>query len=209
VKRTIFLIFVMAVSAAIPANGQTKTTKNLVKPKPIRATVTVRGGSPPLRPLPNETDADIWNAFELKGDGLRMLFPAKNADIFEDSIGPVRSFQATTNKANYLLAIRELETPIDNREIDDVLESIIKAGFQHPDTRLLEKRNISYEGRLGKHLITQQRTMRSIARIYVLNGKVFAISVTIKSKDLDQTFEKWIAKFLDSFRVEVSAVGEA
>jgi len=195
--------------AAIAANGQTKKTRKVAKPKPIRVTVTVKGGGPPVKPLANETDDGVWNLLELKNDDLQILFPAKNEDIFDDVVGPVRSFVAETKTAKYLLAIRDVGVPIDVKGTEEYLENLIKIGFGDADTKIIEKRNLSYGGWLGKQLITEQRAKRSISRIYILNRKLFAMSVILNTKDYNVTFEKWITKFLDSFHVKVRTPREA
>ena len=74
------------------------------------------------------------------------------------------------------------------------------------NTRVLEKRDIKYEGRPGKHVVFELGGKRFAARLYFLNGKLFIVSVTIEWISYDKSFDKWIDKFLDSFQVTIPRV---
>jgi hypothetical protein len=210
-RRVWFITLALFVVAAMTVDGQTRKSRPRVVPKKVKANVTV--DTVPTDTIVNvpitEADAGTWNMFEIKEIGLEMMFPVANQNIQDDTLGRVRSFHATTNKATYLLAIRDLASPISNEGLETFLNEIIKNTFGERGTKLIDQRNLSYAGRIGKQLTTERNAHRTISRLYVLNGKLFAMSVTLDQKDYDQTFEKWITKFFDSFRVKVPVFNEA
>lgn len=204
-SRTLFIIVVLLGLTASAASAQSKK-KKAVKPKPIKVTVTVKADGPPLKPISKETDAGIWNEFELKEDGLRILLPTAKDDILDAMTGPVRSYQAATVKGTYLLVIRSVGVSVENRAINQFLEETIQNAFGDEKNKVLEKKNISYEGRSAKQIVFDLGGKRFAARLYVLNGKLFIISVSIDWKAYDKAFDKWIDKFFDSFQVKVPVV---
>ena len=210
-RRVLFLTLAFCVVTAMTVDAQTRKGRQRVAPKKVNAKVTVDAvpADTSVKLPITEADAGTWNVFELKEIGLEMMFPVTNQKIQDDTLGRVRSFQATTNNAAYVLAIRDLASPISNQGLETFLNEIIKNTFGERGTKLIDQRNLSYAGRIGKQLTTERNTHRTISRLYVLNGKLFAMSVTLDQKDYDQTFEKWITKFFDSFRVKVPVFNEA
>ena len=203
-----FLILISTLTLTGFVNAQSSKRKP-TKVKPIKVTVTVKSNIPPPKPLPTEDADGIWTPFELKEDNLKILLPATRDDVMDDVVGDVRSYQADTKRAKYLLVVRKLGVAVDNRNIENFLENLIEKGFVNSSTKIIERRNLSYEGRPGRGVISEERSIRSISRIYILDGKLFAMSVIIPLKKYDSTFEKWIAKFFDSFRVELKPVNSA
>lgn len=185
-----------------PIFGQSKSKKP-AKSKPITATVVVKGDS---KPLPKENDESQWTEFESKEDGLTLLFPGRKDDVLDEVVGPVKTFDVSTAKAHYMLAIRNVGQPIDIREIDRYLEETIQSAFGAGKAKFLVKRNITYEGRLGKQIAFEDNGKRLSARLLFINGRLFITSVSMKSVDYGPEFDKWIDKFFDSFRVKVPAI---
>ena len=192
---------VLMVLTTTLVGAQKSKPKTKPKPKPIKATVTIKA-DPPVKPLPKETDADVWQEFTLKDDDLKLLFPGSKEDISDDSYGPVRTFQVSTEKASYMLAIREVGSSLVSGTNDEYLEQAIER-FVDDQTRLIEKKNIIYQGYSGKQIVSDAQGKRLAARLHLLNNKLFIMMVTVKSGDYHRDFDKWIEKFFDSFQVRV------
>lgn len=198
ILRASFIV-VLVLLTVTTSYAQTSKGKG-VKPKPITATVTVKA-DPPIRPLPNESDERVWTEFESKEDGLTLLFPGRKDDVSDSPVGPVRTFDVSTAKAHFILAIRDVGSFINNKNDGEFLEHTIRNAFG-AETKFLEKKNINYEGREGRQFVLVDNDKRLATRLYLLNGKLFIISVTIKVKDYTPEFNRWIDKFFDSFRVK-------
>lgn len=203
-----FLVFILILTSLVA--GQSRKKKRSV-PKTIRVTVNVKGNVPPIKPLPNETDEGIWTVFELKDVGLQILLPATPKNIVDDNTGDVRSYEAETKMAKYLVIVRDLGVSLERNGAGRALDAIIDRGFGQPDSksRIIKRGVLSYEGRPGRELISEEKSKRSISRLYILDGKLFALSVIIDNKDYTADFDKWVSKFFDSFQVKVSAINEA
>jgi len=197
--------------ATATAVGQSRHTRPRVVPKHVKATVTIhtKNVEAPAKASPGEDDAGIWNRFELKADGLEIVFPSSRTNIQDDTLGRVHTLQAVTGKATYTLAVRDLGTPISGEGIDTFLNEVVKNTYGERGTKLIDHHDLSYAGRVGKQFTTERNNRRTISRLYVLNGKLFAMSVALDQNDYDQSFERWIAKFFDSFRVQVPVFNEA
>ena len=197
------IIIVLIFLTTTVSYAQTRK-KKVIKPKPITATVTVKA-DPPIRPLPNESDEKSWTEFESKEDGLTLLFPGRKDDVSDDNVEPVRTFDVSTVKAHYMLAVRDVGSLINNQDTDSFLEQTIQDAFG-AETKFQEKKKITYEGRDGRHIVLLDGDKRLAARLYLLNDKLFMISVTIKTTDYTPQFNKWIDKFFDSFLVKVLVI---
>jgi hypothetical protein len=184
--------------------GQSRPKKP-TKPKTITATVTVKA-DPPIKPLPKETDESSWTQFESKENGLAILFPGTADDINDDTTGPVQTFDVSTEKAHYMLAIRDLGGLIDAKDTQAYLDETIDNAFGADERKFLYRRAISYAGRVGREFGHVDRGKRFAARVYVLNGKLFIISVTVKTTGYTPAFDKWINKFFDSFNVRMPKI---
>lgn len=210
-RRVLFITLITCAVTATQVYGQTRQTRPRVITKRAKAAVIIpkKSVDPPAESSPTESDDGNWNTFVLNEDSLEMLFPATHQNIQDETLGRIRSLQATTSKASYMLAVRELGTPISIEGLDTFLNEVAKNTYGERGTKLVDHHNISYAGRVGKEFTTERNSHRTISRLYVLNGKLFVMSVTLDQKDYDQTSEKWIAKFFDSFRVQVPIFNEA
>ena len=197
------LSLAILIYAILPATAQ-----KVKKLPTIRATVTVKGdGSFSVPKLPNETDEGIWNQVEFAKHQVRLEFPSKLEDILDDVTlienGKVWSYAAYTKRGKYQLIVRDLPAMLDNRGIDEVIENSIARVYTDGKIKLLEKRTFYYEGRLAKEIVVEDKKTIQKARFYILNKKLFAIYVTVEPKTSRSQMEKWIQRFLDSFKVEV------
>jgi hypothetical protein len=193
-----FLVLLFGCSILVGAQAEPKKP---TKPKPIRATVTVKGSGNYVAPkLPDERK---WTEFELTDHGLSILFPGDSDDIFDDGVGPVQTFSVSTENATYMLAIRSVGLPIDVRDTQTYLDETIDNAFDPETTKYVFRRSISYEGRIGRELALIDNDKRTEFRVYLINDKIFIVSVAVRQQEYSAGFDKWIKKFFDSFRVRV------
>lgn len=198
----IFLCLVVLIGSGNVVCGQSKPKKP-TKSKPITAVVTVKA-DPPIKPLPKEIDESSWTEFHSKENGLTILFPGSKDDVFDGAAGSVQTFDVSTEKAHYVLAVREIGKPIFDSDLQAYLDATIDRAFGTDLTKFLYRRAISFEGRPGREFGHLDGGKRLVARLYVLNGKLFITSVTMKSEHYAPDFDRWINKFLDSFKVTVT-----
>lgn len=200
--RASSLLIVLFVGISIV--GAQTSPKKPTKTKPIRATVTVIGSRDVDAPrLPDESE---WSEFSVPEHGLTILFPGEKDDVNDDEVGPVQTYSVPTEKASYTLAIRLVGNPIDQRDIQSFLDETIDNAFAPATTKFLFRRPISYEGRIGREFALMDKERRTEFRIFLLDSKLFIISVAVNQKDYDQGFDKWVRKFFESFAVKVLMV---
>ncbi|MBX3292876.1 MAG: hypothetical protein KF881_08305 [Acidobacteria bacterium] len=200
--RASSLLIVLFVGMSIV--GAQTSPKKPTKTKPIRATVTVMGSGDVDAPkLPDESN---WSELSLAEHGLTILFPGKSDDIKVNSVGPVETYSVTSTKASYTLATRSVGSVLDPNDIQSVLDETIDNAFDPASTKFLFRRPISYEGRIGREFALLDKERRTEFRIFLLDSKLFIISVAVNQKDYDQGFDKWVQKFFESFAVKVQMV---
>lgn len=203
-----FLAVLILVACSLALIGQTKKRQSVRKPSTIRATVTVNGNLGPQPKLPKETDEGIWNEFFLPEYDLKILFPSKPDDLDYDVHNILLTFQTSTAIATYSLMMRDFPVLGDNKQIGAILEDMFVNSGEKGGSIMLSKKDIFYEGRIGKEIVTEKNGSLYFARFFILNSRLFAISVSVEKKTDRKRVEPWVKKFFDSFLVKVPIVNE-
>ena len=180
--------------------AQKKRSTKIVTKKPvIKAVVTVKGNAASIAPDPEETDVDLWNKFEIKDAGISVLLPAKSDRILDDTSGPVQSYQAFTKQASYMIVARTVGELIDDRNTSVMLEELMARTLD--GNAMSEKQDIRYGDYVGKQFVYIDRGKRWINRVFLINGYLIGLSVSIKVQDYNQNWTKWIDKYFESLAV--------
>ena len=213
--RKFLIIFLVGGIFVVNCFAQTKK-KSKAKTKPIRVTVTVKatdngGVAIPPEKLPKETDENLWHEFTNEKFNFGINFPSLLKDIFEDE-GEKKQFDfaAQTEKANYHVLAQQLNFGnLTNQQLDALLEDVLRTVQDPKMTRIISKKNVFLNGKLGKEIISEDKnkyhpTKHNInfMRFYLLPGKQFTLSVAIPKEKYTSAFDEWAMKFLDSFWVK-------
>ena len=204
---TVFLAFVSI-------DGQTKRSSKSRKPIVIRESVTVKGDLPTAEPPLRETDRGAWRKFEFAEHKLTIEIPAKTNDgmtMDEPDADGLWSIASDTEKATYRVVIRDIAAILDRRSAEEVLnDSISKAyGGTRQGAESAKIREVTYKGRPGREIITNEKERVQIGRVFIVEQKIYALFVTINRRDQWPTMEPWARRFLESFKVELPIGGEA
>jgi hypothetical protein len=184
--------------------SQTKTNKQTSKTPSIRAEVTIKGNIPPEMPKPVEEDAKIWNEFASAKHGFWITFPAPEENVHNDDIDEFASFATSTKKAHYSLAVKNLLVSLNNSQLNDLFDTIV-AQTEDDKTRLIGKKDVYLNGTLGKELVYEENRNIVYGRFYIVESKLFMLSVSVPKKDYNKSFDRWAQKFFDSFGVKVNS----
>lgn len=179
--------------------------KKTADPPTVRAEVTVKIDLPAPTSAPDEDAAGVWNDFVSEKYGFRVTFPAQSKDVFDDETGKIAIFQASTRQAEYGLAVKSLLVSLNNSQLDALYESVINATEDLRTTRLVAKRNVYLDGFLGKEIVYEENGKIVFGRMYILESKLFMLSVSLPKKGYTKDFDRWTLKFFDSFGVRSGA----
>jgi hypothetical protein len=197
-KKNLLLIALIVCSFAVAGVAQTKSRK-IKKIASVKADVTVRVEFPPE---PSEDDAGIWNDFVSDKYGFRLTFPAGADDVFSDEEESFVHFSASTEKARYALMVKNMLVSLNNSQLDALYESVFVKNQDQETSRLVRAKNVYLNGVLGKELVFEENGNVVFNRVYILESKLFVLTVNLSKKDYAPGFDKWAAKFLDSFGVK-------
>ena len=211
-------IFVVLGLPLLPVFGQSTKRPRKVKKPVIQETVIVKG-NPYTRPIyPAETDPGIWNEFSSKDGRIKLTFPSLPGKLSEDSEltdgGKVLiSMSAHTSNASYKLFARHFAPIADSKELNEILERSISTVFAGPRSKVVEKKNVSYGGIIGKEFMILERKADSIsiqfARVYILGDQLITLFVIPDKPESQEKMKPWIQKFFDSLSVPLPARNEA
>lgn len=180
--------------------AQTKTRK---KNPTLKARVTVKANLAPETPKPTEEAAGIWHEFNSERYGFWIMFPSKSEEVASDKIEEFASFQTSTKKAQYALAVKEILVSLNNSQLEVLFENIIKE-TEDETTRLIGKKDVFLNGVLGKELVYEENGKIVFGRFYLMESKLFMLTVSLPKKDYRKNFDQWATKFFDSFGVKAN-----
>lgn len=180
--------------------AQTKTKK---KNPPVKAKVTVKTNLSPDFEKFTEENSNVWREFNSDRYGFWITFPSETDNVSSENIEKFASFQTSTKKAQYGLAVKELLVSLNNSQLEVLFENIIKE-TEDETTKLIGKKDVYLNGVLGKELIYEEDNKIVFGRFYILESKLFMLTVSVPKKDYNKNFDKWANKFFDSFGVKAN-----
>lgn len=198
-RKIIYAIFLSAVFAS-QASAQAK--KNKRRHLPVKAVVTVRAEKAPEIKLPSEESEDIWNEYSSTKYNFNITFPAKSEDVRDDEIENLVTFETNTQKAAYQIIIKSLAAKLTNSQLDELYETSFSDILAGGNVKLIGKKNVYLNRRLGREFVFADERKIYFQRIYILEGRLYLLSITLPEKKYTGNFDKWALKFFESFSVE-------
>ena len=213
--RVVTVFFIVCL-AMVSVQSQTRKKASKTRKPVVRATVTIKGEPYEPRVYPSESDPNIWNEFTFRNEFIKISFPAIPGEL-EDSFEspevdePLLIASATTKNASYKLMARKLAVSTDEREIDVILENSIVQTYEGGGWRISKKKDVSYEGILGKELVAirtvAEGEYKHYIRAYILNSHVITLFVSPNPAS-KLNLEPWSVKFFDSLKVKLPVRSE-
>lgn len=198
-RKITCLIFLFSV-LTLQMTAQTK--KNKKKPLPVKAVVTIKIDKAPEIKLPSEESEGIWNEYTSGKYNFNITFPAKSEDVRDDEIEKLVTFEANTKKAAYRIIIKSLPVKLDNSQLDELYETTFSDILVGENVTFISKKKVYLNRRLGKEFVFADKKQIYFQRIYILEGKLYLLSITLPKKEYTADFDKWTLKFFESFSVE-------
>lgn len=161
------------------------------------------GKSPALKRASEETFG-IWNEFSSEKYGFTIVFPSRPEEIWETGRGKIASFETETEKAHYGVMQMKFPPLLDNRQLDILGESLFAGSYDKETTRLISEKNVCLSGMSGKELVYEEAGKIFFTRFYIVQQKMFMLSVSLPRAQYTKDFDYWAMKFLDSFGAGVS-----
>lgn len=188
-KKSVFCCALLLCVTALPSLAQFRV-------KPETATQFSSIGS---QKLPEE-NSDVWNEFVSEKDGFRVVFPSKPDKVWRDELGKATSFETETARAHYGIMRLNFPSLLNIRQLDVLSESLLKSeDYDEQSTKLISEKNVRLGGMPGKELIFEEAGKVFFLRFYILNQKLFVLSVSLPKSAYTKDFDHWAMKFLDSF----------
>lgn len=200
-KKNLLLCALLLSSITVPNIAQTKK-RQVKKIAPIKAEVTVKVELPPA---PTEDAAGIWNDFVSDKFGFRVTFPAPVEDVFADEEGKFVNFSASTKKASYSLLVKNMLVAMNNSQLNTIYESLFDKNKSQQSGKLISVKNVYLNGVLGREMVFEENGKLIFNRLYIMESKLFVLTVNLSKQDYAPGFDRWAAKFLDSFGVKTGA----
>lgn len=199
-KKIIYLALLFSF-LLLPITAQTK--KNKKKNLPVKAVVTIKIDKVPEVKPPFEEDVGIWNEYSSKKYNFKITFPSKLADIRDDETGEIGTFETVTNESSYELIVKILPLVVNKSHLEEFYEASFYKILSDRNIKLTSKTNVYLNGRLGREFVYTDKDKIYFQRLYILDGKLFALSVILPEKQYNKNFDRWALKFFESFKVEV------
>ena len=180
------LLFLCAVLVA-PVFGQTK--KSPAAPAAPRAAAEAAGRS--------------WQEYTNDKFDFWITFPVAPGAVASESVDGFTNFQAATGRAEYGLMVKKLLVSMSNYQLDELFESVVGA-TEDEQTRLIAEKNVYLNGVLGKELVYEEQEKIVFGRFFIVESKLFMLTVSVAKKDYDKSFDRFAMKFFDSFGVKAN-----
>jgi hypothetical protein len=197
------IIYIIFLSSAFTLQIFAQAKKDRKRPLPVKAVVTVKIDTAPEIKLPVEESEGIWNEFISRKHNFNIKFPAKPEDVRDDELDKFVIFETSTQKAAYRLMIKSLSANLSNSQLDEVYETSFSDVLVGGNVRLISKKNVYLNRKLGREFIFADKRKIYFQRIYILEGRLYFLSIMLSKREYTKDFDKWAAKFFESFTVEV------
>lgn len=196
-KKNVFptvALFLCVLSAPVFAQ-----TGKITKPLPFNAFINPEAGKSPTLKRPTEETFGIWNEFSSEKHGFTVVFPSRPEEIWETVQGKIASFETETEKAHYGVMRMKFPPLLDNRQLDILGENLFAGSFDAETTCLISEKTVCLNGMAGKELIYEEAGKIFFTRFYIIQQKMFMLSVSLPRAEYTKDFDYWAMKFLDSF----------
>lgn len=201
-KRNAFLAAALLCLCAAPAFAQTKKATPAAL---FNAFFNIEVGKSPLSDRPSEESYGVWNRFSSEKDGFTVIFPSHAEEIWTAEHDKISSFETETAKAHYSVMRMKFPSLLDNRQLNVLGEKLFAETLDAKTTNLISEKNICLDGVTGKELIYEEVGKIFFTRFYILEQKLFMLSVSLPKADYSTEFDYWAMKFLNSFGARIGS----
>lgn len=199
-KKNVSLTVAFLCVLILPVFGQNKKNPGKYdQPAPVKAFADGELGKAPEINRPTEETLGIWNEFNSEDQGFTIDFPSQPEEIRETGQGKIASFEVETGKAHYGVMRMSFPALIDHRQLDILGESLFAESYDENATVLISEKNLCLDGMRGKELVYEEAGKMFFTRFYILEQKLFMLSVSLPKTEYTKDFDRWAMKFLDSF----------
>lgn len=199
-KKNVSLTVVLLCVLILPAWAQTKKNPGKYsQPAPVKLFAADEIGKAPEINRPTEETFGIWHEFNSEEHGFTVDFPSQPEEIRETGQGKTASFEAETRKAHYGVLRMSFPALVDHRQLDILGESLFAESYDESTTVLISEKNLCLDGMRGKELVYEEAGRMFFTRFYILEQKLFMLSVSLPKTEYSKDFDRWAMKFLDSF----------
>jgi hypothetical protein len=195
-KRNVFLTVALLCVFAAPVFTQTKKNTNA---SALNAFANAETGKSHGIKRPTEETFGIWNEFDSEKHGFTIVFPSRPSEIWETERRKIASFETETEKAHYGVMRMEFPSLLDQRRLDVLAENLFAGSYDAKTTKLISEKSVCLDGMNGKELIYEEAGKIFFTRFYILQQKMFMLSVSLPKAEYTKNFDYWAMKFLDSF----------
>ncbi|HEX9960213.1 MAG TPA: hypothetical protein VGB00_04745 [Pyrinomonadaceae bacterium] len=195
-KKNVFAAVALLCVFAAPVFTQTRKNTNV---STMSAFISAETGKSPGIKRPTEEAFGIWNEFSSEKHGFTIVFPSRQSEIRETGAGKIGSFETETEKAHYGVMRMKFPSLLDNRQLDILGESLFAGSYDAKTTKLISEKNVCLDGMAGKELIYEEAGKIFFTRFYIMEQKMFMLSVSLPKTAYTKDFDYWAMKFLDSF----------
>ena len=98
--------------------------------------------------------------------------------------------------------IKSLSVNLSNSQLEEVYETSFNDVLAGANVKLISKKNVYLNRRLGREFVFADKRKIYFQRIYILEGRMYFISIMLPKKEYTKDFDKWTLKFFESFSVE-------
>jgi len=205
-KKNVWLTVAALCVLALPAPAQTKkNTTKYIKSSPVSAFNADQASESPEIKRPTEESFGIWNEFNSERHGFTVDFPSRPEEIREIGQGKIASFETETEKAHYGVMRMTFPSLLDRRQLNVLGERLFAESFDAKTTKLISEKNLCLDGMPGKELVYEEAGKMFFTRFYILEQKLFMLSVSLPKAEYTKNFDYWAMKFLDSFGAKKDA----
>lgn len=148
---------------------------------------------------PTEEAFGIWNEYSSEKYGFTIVFPSRPEKVWETSRGKIASFETETEKAHYGVMRMNFPSLLDRRRLDVLAENLFAGSYDAKTTKLISEKGVCLDGMNGKELIYEEAGKIFFTRFYIMEQKMFMLSVSLPKAEYTKDFDYWAMKFLDSF----------
>lgn len=200
-RKSVFLLTAAVIPCLFAAMvfGQTKTNAKSSSLNALAAFTAAETRKLPETRRPTEETFGIWNEFNSEKHGFTVVFPAMPSEIWRVEQDKIASFEAETEKAHYGVMRMKFPALLDPRQLDVLAENLFGQSYDAKTTRLISEKNLCLDGVAGKELIYEEAGKIFFTRFFIMEQKMFMLSVSLPRADYTKDFDYWAMKFLDSF----------
>lgn len=213
-KALVAIATLILFTAAGVVEAQERRTSRGGRQPVVRETVTIKGDFPATQTIPpiKETDPDVWRTVTFPDHKFSIVLPMRKDDTVEPEEMPnLWSIASETDSATYRVVIRKFKSAHSFESAREMLDDAIATVYDDGDDVNIEPakmRDTPYGGWPGKEISSKGKGRINIFRIYIIDERMYMVSVSVTDEKSWPNIETWARKFLDSLKVELGVAND-